>query len=144
MAARKGFGTKLYRETTPGSGGAGTSGHTQMGGLTNLNWPELLTDFAETTEMDSADAMRTRTPTLKDLGPVTSNINYDSSDPTQAQLQADWLADTVRKYKIIGTDAGADDVAFNAYVARFQVISERDGLVTAALTLQPTGARTQT
>jgi len=144
VIANKAFGTKLYRETTPGSGGAGTTGYTEIGGLTSLNWPELQADFAETTDMDSASAMRTHTPTLKSLGDVTGDLNFDSSDAVQEQMQADLIAETIRKYKIIGSDAGAADWAANCYVARFAVTSERDGLITAAFSLKPTGAVTRT
>lgn len=137
--AKRAFGTILRRETSAGSGT-----FTTIGGLTGLNWPEMQTDVAETTDMEATSATRTRTPTLNNLGECSFNLNYDSADATQEQLQADAAAQTIRLYKIVGSDTGAADWAFNAYVTRFAVVTERDGICTAAVTLTPTGVVTRT
>jgi len=136
--AKRAFGTLLSRETTPASGT-----FTTIGGVTGLNWPEMSTDVAETTDMEAPSATRTRTPTLNNLGDLTCQLNYDSADATQEQLQADCAAQTIRLYKIVGNDTGAADWRFNAYVTRFSVVTERDGICTASLTLTPTGVVTR-
>jgi len=137
--AKRAFGTILRRETSAGSGT-----YTTIGGLVSLNWPELQTDLAETTDMESASATRTRTPTLNNVGEVTGTLNYDSADATQAQMEADCQAQTSRLYKIVGNDTGAADWAFNAYVTRWSVVTERDGICVASFTLTPTGVVTRT
>jgi len=137
--AKRAFGTLLKRETTPASGT-----YTTIGGVTGLNWPEMQTDLAESTDMEAASATRTRTPTLNNLGDCTFSLNYDSADASQEQLQADCAAQTVRLYQITGSDTGAAVWAFNAYVTRFSVVTERDGLCTASVTLSPTGVVART
>lgn len=141
MAAtpKKAFGTLLKREITPASGT-----YVTVAGLTNINWPALETEMAETTDMEAAGGFRTRIPTLSNLGAVSADANYDSDDATQEQMQADLIAQTVRKYKIVGTDTGAADWAFDAYVTKFEISSERDGVITAAIELTPTGQVTRT
>ena len=136
--AAKSFGTLLYREDSPG---AGT--YTAVGGLTEVNFPELQADTVETTDMEAASAHRTHIVTLHALGDVTGEINYDSADATQEQMTADAIAGTIRLYKIIATDTGAADWAFNAYVTRFAPSFTRDGLSVASLTLKPTGVVTR-
>lgn len=136
--AKRGFGSLLKRETTPSSGT-----FTTIGGLTNLNWPAMEADVVESTDMEAPSAARQRTPTLIALGDLTADINFDSADATQEQLQADLAAQTIRLYQIVGSDNGAADWRFNAYVTRFAPVSSRDGLVTASLTLTPTGPVTR-
>lgn len=137
MTATKVQGTALYRESTPGSGT-----FTLVGGVSGLSPPEMQTDMVETTTL--ADGTRTRIPTLNNLGDCSFQLQYDSTDATQEQLQADAAAQTARLYRIVGTDGGAAVWAFNAYVSRFQWQAERDGVHIANVTLSPTGAVTRT
>ena len=137
--AKRAFGTVIKRETSAGSGT-----YTTIGGVTSLNWPTMETDLAESTDMESASATRTRVPTLNNLGDCSFNLNYDSADATQEQLQADCAAQTSRLYQITGNDTGAAVWAFNAYVRSFAVVTERDGICTAAVTLSPSGVVTRT
>jgi hypothetical protein len=137
--AKRAYGSLIKRETTPASGT-----YTTITAVTGINWPEMQTDVVETTDMESASATRTRIPTLNSLGDCSFTLNYDSADATHEQLQADCAAQTVRLYKIIGSDTGAADWAFNAYVTKFSVTTERDGLCLASVTLTPTGVVTRT
>lgn len=137
--AKRAFGTLLRRETTPSSGT-----FTTIGGLTGLNFPGMETDVAESTDMEAASATRTRVPTLNNLGECSGNLNFDSSDATQEQMMADCAAQAIRLYQIAASDTGTCFHAFNAYVTRFVVTADRDGLITAAFTLTPTGVVTRT
>jgi hypothetical protein len=143
-AAKRAFATKLYRETTEGSGGAGTTGWTQVGGMTQINWPEMQTEMQDSTDMDAPSATRTREPTLNNVGDTDFALHYDSSDASQLALEDDWAAQTRRKYKIIGTDGGAAAHAFYAWITRFRIVSEVSGLISANVTLSPTGPLTRT
>ena len=136
--ALKSYGTLLYRETTPASGT-----YTIIGGMTSVTFPELQADTLETTDMQAASAHRTFTSGLHSLGDVTAGLNYDSADATQEQMTADAIAGTIRLYKIIASDTGAADWAFNAYVTRFAPSFTRDGLSVASITLKPTGVVTR-
>lgn len=137
--AKRAYGTLLKRETSPA---AGT--YTTIGGITSLSWPEMQTDMVETTDMEAASATRTRIPTLNNLGDCSFSLNYDSADATQEQIQADAAAQTVRLYQITSSDNGTAFWAFNAYVTKFGVTAEKDGVITAAVTLTPTGVVTRT
>lgn len=137
--AKRAYGTLLKRETTPSSGT-----YTTIGGITSLSWPEMQTDMVETTDMESASATRTRIPTLNNLGDCSFNLNFDSADATQEQLLADCAAQTARLYQITGSDNGTCFWAFNAYVTKFAVTAEKDGVITAAVTLTPSGVVTRT
>ena len=132
------FGTLLARETTPAS-----STFTDIGGVTDLNYPTLDVAVADTTAMETASAFRTNTPTLGTLGPMSFTLHYDSADATQEQLTADCVAQTIRLYRIVGTDTGAADWRFNAHVTTFNVTATIDGVSQAAVTLTPTGVVTR-
>ena len=136
--ALKAFGTLLYREISPASGT-----YVVIGGMTSVNFPELQADSLETTDMQAASAHRTFIGGLHALGDVTAELNYDSADATQEQLTADAIAGTSRLYKIIASDTGAADWAFNAEITRFAPTFTRDGLGVASLTLKPTGVVTR-
>lgn len=137
--AKRAFGTLIKRETTPSSGT-----YTTIGGVTDLNWPEMATDVVESTDMEASSATRTRVPTLNNLGPCTFTLNYDSADATQEQLQADGAAQTIRNYQIIGSDTGAAAWVFSAYVTSFKPTTSRDGICQASVELTPTGVVTRT
>lgn len=132
------FGTFLYRETTPGSGT-----FTKIGGLRNLTPPAIQAETEDSTDMDATGGFRTKVATLSSLGDVSAELNYDTSDATQEQLLADAIARTIRLYKIIATEGGAEDQAFNAYIASFAPQASVDGLNVANITLTPTGTVTR-
>ena len=137
--ATKGFGTLLKREITPAS-----ATYVTIFGATDIPWPSINTDTAETTDMEATSAFRTNVTTLGNLGPISFTLMYDSADATHEQMAADAVAQTMRLYKIIGTDTGAADWAFNAAVTQFEPSSPRDDVHTVAVTLTPTGVVTRT
>jgi len=139
VTATKSFGSKLYRETSPGSGT-----FTLVSGMRDMNFPELQADTAETTTQETPGAHRTHIATLFALGDVSGEMLYDSTDAAQAQLTADASVGTMRLYKIIATDAGQADWAFDAIITRFAPSFSRDGLSVAGLTLKPSGQVTRT
>lgn len=137
-ASLKSFGTLLKREISPGSGT-----YVTIGGLTNVNFPELQMDTIESTDMEAASAHRTHTSGMHSLGDVTADINYDSTDAPQLQMEVDAAAGVIRLYKIIAKDTGDADWAFDAYITRFAPTFSRDGLCVASITLKPTGVVTR-
>jgi len=136
---KRAYNTLLKRETTPASGT-----YTTLGGVTDLNLPELQAETVDTTDMEASSAARTCIPTLIALGDCTFTLNFDSSDATQEQLMADLVAGTSRLYQIALSDSGTAFWAFNAYVTRFAIGAPVDGKLTAAVTLKPSGPVTRT
>jgi len=136
--AKKAFGSFIYRETTPSSGT-----YTKLGGVEGFNYPELSVAMTDTTDMDAASAMTTQIPTLGTLGDCSFDLFYDSSDATQEQLTADCVAQTVRTYRIIANDTGADVWGFSAYVKSIAVVANKGDSVKAKVVLAPTGAVTR-
>ena len=136
--ASKTQGTILNRETSPASGT-----FTAIGGVTGLNWPSHTTAMADTTLLNAVSAHTSQIPTLSTLGDCTFTLEYDSADATQEQLNADAVAHTSRLYKIVGSDTGAADWRFDAWVTSFVITNDKGSTHQAAVTLSPTGVVTR-
>ncbi len=124
--------------------GAGTEVFTTIAEVLDISGPGLSVSVEETTNHDSG-GWRERTPTLKDGGEVTFDINYYSAT-TQDQIETDMLALTKRNWKLVFPlpASGTDTRAFAAYVTGFEPSAPVEGVLKASVTLSITGAVSKT
>lgn len=81
---------------------------------------------------------------LSDEGQLQLTLNYLPANAVHAGLRADRAARTKTPFKIIFTDTGAMTWTFDAFVTGFSVSGGVDGDVEAQVTLEITGAITET
>lgn len=82
---------------------------------------------------------RLRKKTFTDIGPVTFEVLYDSSNTQHAQLRDASKAGTLLDFRATSTDTGAEVAAFSAWVD-FNVGRDPNGFNTAQITLTLDGA----
>ena len=118
-------------------------GITQAVQVTSITPPQPEVGVVETTDLDSVD--RSYKPTIRMIGECTFEINYSPSLPTHATITTSLLAKTIETWTVTLPDTGAATYAFSAFVKKFAPGPLTvDGLITATITLQGTGALTIT
>lgn len=95
MAGLDAWGTQLKRD----SDGAGT--YVTIANVSDLSGPSRQRDAIEVTAHDSANQYREFVKGLKDGGEVSATINYDPSNATHTNLDADFEEDELRSYRIV-------------------------------------------
>jgi predicted secreted protein len=128
----KSLGTLLKRDTTT---------IVEVGDIVG---PALKMGTMDTTSHDSAGGWREFITTLKEGGQVTFPINYDPATTTHgiAGLLDDFADGTLQTFHITFTDTGHTIWDFSAYVVGFTPSMPVEGKLSAAVTLQVSGAVT--
>ncbi|WP_254510420.1 phage tail tube protein [Anatilimnocola floriformis] len=84
-------------------------------------------------------------PGIHDIGELTFEIQYNAGETTHAGLTTAHIAKTVSTWTLTFTDTGAATWAFSGFITGFEPGGmEEDGIVTASVTVQGTGAITIT
>ncbi len=122
----------------------GSSTYTTIAEVLDISGPGLSVSVEETTNHDSG-GWRERTPTLKDGGEVTFDINYYSA-ATQDQLETDMGNLTKRLFQVVFPlpASGTDTRGFSAYITGFEPSAPVEGVLKASVTLSITGAVSKT
>lgn len=135
------FGTKIQQ----GDGGDPTEAFTDIGEIRDINGPGMKLDTIEVTHHLSPNATREWRPTLKDLGEVSFEIAFDPANGTHDATTGLWKdhADrTKRNFRLVFPDAAATTFEFAAYVTGIDFKAPVEGIITADITLRPTGVIT--
>lgn len=105
--------------------------------------PERTRAKIETTDLDSDD--ETSISGIRRNGQVKLKCNHDISLATHAALLAAYADGLPRDWKQIMADTGAETDAFSGWVSSYQKGAAKvDGLVDSSLTIEVTGAITNT
>ncbi len=137
------FGTLLKI----GNGATPTETFTTIAEVRDISGFAFALSTEDVTNHDSA-GWREHIPTIIEAGEVTFDINF-KGDATQGfgsgSLYDDMVDKTKRNFQLVlptGVGASNDTAAFAAYVTGFELSAPVEGVLSAALTLQVTGAVT--
>jgi hypothetical protein len=137
------FGTLLKI----GNGGSPTETFTTIAEVRDISGFAFALATEDVTNHDSA-GWREHIPTIIEAGEVTFDINF-KGDATQGfgsgSLYDDMVDKTKRNFQLVlpaGVGAANDTAAFTAYVTGFELSAPVEGVLSAAVTLQVTGAVT--
>lgn len=81
-------------------------------------------------------------PGQKSSGQINCTIHFDQGDTTHAAIKTQWTAQTASNYKITFPGATPSSYTMSAFVQNWGVQVERNGIMMATFTLQPTGTVT--
>ena len=80
---------------------------------------------------------------LADSGSVSAEFFYIPADAQHAQLRSDWVARTLRNYRITFTDSPQTTWTFAAYVTSFSTTAAVDAALAGSFTLRISGSITE-
>jgi predicted secreted protein len=121
--------------------GGGSEVFTTIAEVKDITGPGVALGTEDVSSHDSG-AWREYIPTLKEGGEVTFDINY-FSHTTQDNMWTDFDNRTKRNFQLVLPTSPAETWSFSAYVTSFEPSAPVEGALTAALTLQITGAITK-
>lgn len=102
--------------------------------IVSFDGPSASSDTYDVSNM--ASSARTFVEGLVDNGEVTIEINYD---PGVHDAIADFVGEAAKACFITMADSGTTKIDFSAFVTGFSPSGERDGILTATITLKITG-----
>ncbi|MFD0773371.1 phage tail tube protein [Streptomonospora algeriensis] len=132
MAGNDGFGVKLERETTPGSGN-----YEAIANITSLSGPGLEREQIDVTAHDSEEQWEEIVFGIKRSGEVEIDVNYDPAK--HDMLLDDWNSSNPRGYRITWPDALSTPWAFKAGLANMEPEAPHDDKLAASLTFKVSG-----
>ena len=127
-----------------GDGGE-TESFTTIAGVRDISGPALGLDTEESTDHDSANGVEEYVATIRRTGEVSFEINYEPTESTHdagTGLIKDMTDRTLRNFQIVFSDTGDTTWSFSAYVTAFEPSMPVAGLLSASVTLRPSGAPT--
>lgn len=133
---RSGLGTLLQR-----GNGASPEVFTTIPKVRSLKGPPLETTMLDTTALDTQGGYETLTPSLKKPGVVTFELDFMPEDTNHQELLGDFVNGTLRDFQIVWPD-GVTTYAFQAYVSKWEPSAAPTAVLTAAVSLQISGAPT--
>lgn len=139
MAGTDAFGTQFLRDTT------GAGNFAVIAKITDISGPSKEREAIETTAHDSPDQYREFIKGLKDGGEVTLTLNYDPSDSTHSDLEADFEEDPLRDYqvKILPGDANEKTWQISALITALGDEFPHDGKMEREVTFKISGKPTE-
>ena len=123
--------------------GGGSEVFTTIGEVRDISGPSLNVGTEEVTAHDGS-GWREFVPTLKEIGEITFEINFNAA-ATQGfstGLYNDAANKTKRNFQIVLPTTSAKTGSFAAYVTAFELTEPVEGVLRASITLQGTGALT--
>lgn len=123
--------------------GGGTEVFTTIAEVKDISGPGLTVSTEDTTSHD-ANGYRTFIPTLKEVGEVTFDINFDNG-ATQgfaSGLYLDAVNRTLRHFQIVIPTTASKTGSFSAYVTGWDMSFPVEGVLTASVTLTVSGSVT--
>lgn len=123
-----------------GDGATPTENFAAIGDLKDITAPNVTMETHDASTQTSDWAIFI--PGLKRMEPVTFGVNFDPTEATHDHLTGlikDSLDQTKRNFRIVFPDPGNTTWEFAAYVMSVVPEAPVDGILTAAVTLQPTG-----
>jgi predicted secreted protein len=131
---RSGLGTLLQR-----GNGASPEVFTTIPKVRNLKGPPLETTMLDTTALDTVGGYETMIPSLKKPGQPSFELDFMPDDSSHQALLGDFVNGTLRDFQIRWPD-GVTIWSFQAYVSKWEPSAAPTAVLTAAITLQISGA----
>ncbi|MFZ5816301.1 MAG: phage tail tube protein [Bacillota bacterium] len=90
-----GLKTKFQRE------GAMAGTYTDVAQVANITPPQPEREVVDIEDLDPADEIKRKLPSLIDAGEVSLTLNFDPAETSQTTLEADFYAGDVHNYRIL-------------------------------------------
>lgn len=103
----------------------------------SIGGPDGQSNWIDCTDLDSV--AKEGRPGLLDNGSIRVGLNFLPDNAVHAAIKAAWIARTLKRGKLMFTDASATKWEFDMYVTGFQVRTEVDGKLVADVTFRITG-----
>ncbi len=133
MAKLAGFGAILKRVAVT------------MGQVMDISGPGLATDMLDGSSHDSVSAFKEKVAGMIELGDVTFQLAWDPALASHITLRGDAVSRTAQVWHLVWPEATTpEDWAFSGFVSGFTPGAPVLGLLTAAITITPTGPLTVT
>lgn len=135
------FGTFLKR----GNGGSPETFAT-IAEVGDIDGPDMSLDTEDATSHDSVNGWSEFIGTILNGGEVSFPINFVPSDPTHdvtTGIQQDMVNRTLRNFRLVYPDPGANGYAFSALVTGFKPTSPVKGKLSADIKLKISGPVTE-
>lgn len=123
--------------------GASSETFAAIANIRNIDGPTIGREYIDATHHASSGGYRERRPSFKDAGQVSFDILFDPAQATHEGLLTDYENDTLRNFKSVFTDTSSTEWSYAAYVSGFSIAAPIDDMLTAAVTLDVTGAITR-
>jgi predicted secreted protein len=124
-----------------GSGTGSPETFVTIPGIKSFSGPGGSASVIDVTDLQST--AKEKRVGLQDEGQLTLNINYTPDNAVHMGLRADLAAQTLRNFKMTFTDDGDTTWSFAAFVTGFPVQGGVDAVVEASVTLEISGAITE-
>lgn len=124
-----------------GDGATPTEAFTTIPEVKSFSGPGGSASVIDVTDLQSA--AKEKRMGLQDEGQLTLSINYIPDNAVHQGLRTDRANQTKRNFRMTFTDTGATVWDFAAFVTGFSVSGGVDGVVEASVTLEISGAITE-
>lgn len=115
--------------------------YSAIGEIKSWSGPGGQASVIDVTDLDST--AKEKRAGLQDEGQLTFEINYLPTDTEHQALRTAKASGAVTPFKITYTDSGGTEHTFNAIVLGFVIAGGVDDVIRATITLEITGALTQ-
>lgn len=134
-----GSGTITARTVTATAGGTdGAEVFTTIAEVKSISGPNMRAGVTDVTNMDSASNTREFLSTLIDPGDVSFQVNLLPGNAQQTGLRSDLTNRTRRNFQLVLTSSPAVTVAFGGFVTGFDITSQMEEALLAAVTIKVT------
>jgi predicted secreted protein len=113
-----------------GDGVTPTEGFTPIPEVRSISGPTMSAEQIDVTSHDTPGGFRDKIQGLKDWGVLNCEMLWVPSDPNHLQLFDDYVAGTVRHYKLTVPDAVATTLNFSGFVGNNPTQIPFDGALT--------------
>lgn len=134
ITPKSAFGTQLKI-----GNGASPEVYTVIQGCRNFQGPAQDREIIDTTSHSSTGSYRTKAASFKDPGNVTFDLLIDSTDTQHQLLFTQYASGDLTAFRMIMTDAGAQQFDFEAFVKSINPGAPIDDVLSYAVTLEISG-----
>jgi predicted secreted protein len=110
--------------------GAAVEAFALIPGIRSITGPSMSADVIDVTSHDTPGGFRDKIQGLKDWGTLSFELLWDPADARHQQLFDDYVAGTVRHYKLTYPDVGNTTLSFSGFVSNNPTSAPFDGALT--------------
>lgn len=135
-----GFGSVFRR-----GDGASPEVFTTVGPCVSIKNFEHTLETVDATHLDSTSKHEEVLPTIYRTGTLSVTLHYDPANAAQANLRTDFLAATLRNFKIVFSNTAASEFLFSGYITKIALGDTTvDGVQTVDVEIKLSGTVTFT
>jgi predicted secreted protein len=118
-----------------------SSAWTEIAGVRDISGPSMSADTTDVTSHSSPSAFREFVATLLDAGEITFDLVFDPEELVgQEVLLTEFLARTLRDYRLVFATTNSKTWAVSAQVVNFEASNPVEGEISASITMKVSGS----